>query len=78
LDLITKMITIYRLTRQRQEIHVSNGSPYIDSFLVYPHEVIGFKGGSDPKPLLYRVDFVIAGIVAQNYINNMIAQGKAS
>jgi hypothetical protein len=78
LDQVTKQVFISRLNSQRKEITLNSGNVYIDSFKVFPTDVIGFKGGSDAKPNVYTVKFVIAAIIKQNYVSNMIKQGKVT
>jgi hypothetical protein len=77
LEKITRRIDISRLDSNKSEIILSNGDVYVDSYLVYPEDVIGFKGGNEPKPNSYAVRFVIAGIIKQNFIINMLGRGVA-
>lgn len=77
LDRTTKRVDISRLNSNKEEIIISGDSPYVDSYLVYPEDVIGFKGGSEAKPNSYTVKFIIAGIIQQNYVINMLGRGIA-
>lgn len=66
-----KQIDITRLTSRQRAINV--GVSYIDSYNVFPSGSIKFIGGSgESKVNSYSVDFIIAGVIQERWVENMI------
>lgn len=76
LELAVKPVYIARLDSRRNYVKVGS-LDYIDKYSVYPTDSIKFSGGSgESKVNSYEVEFVIAGVIQQGWIENMIAKGK--
>lgn len=71
-----KNIQIARLNSRRVPIKVGS-IDYIESYAIYPNDTVRFLGGSEESKVnSYEAKFIIAGVIDQPWIENMISKGK--